>query len=528
MAEIAIIHQLALVIIAGLVAARVGNKFRIPEAIPLLIVGYILGVDMLRLLQVDILGIGLDFLALIAVPIILFYDGLKTDLKNIRPMWKTVFSLATVAVIGSVFGIALFAHFALKLSILSSVLLGAVLASTDPAGILPVLQKLNIRKKLSVVLEGETAFNDATAITLFLIAFNATQGKTIGIRGAASDFLYFAAASIIVGLIVGIAIREIVRSLGLSRDVTFASIIALLATYAVAELLQISSVIAVVVAAIIFRQYLQSRDVDSLHRLHTFDLWENINFLAIALIFLVLGSQLELAAILPYIGVGLFIALAFMFIIRPITILASMFFDKSFSLKEKLLISWLGSPRGSVSAALASIILSRAHAGSFDSSEATAIFGITLTVIVATVTITSLTASWSVKKLLRAEAETASAQYRRLAAELKAMTISSRKLNAEWKTGLVSTKMYEEIDREHKKLMQGIEDKIDEIVKASPEIEMKARAFKVRQVLLDQVSALNEAYENKELLQDDYQAILEKFIEQIERLEEIENSAGKK
>lgn len=526
--EIGVVYQLVLLLVAGLLAARVGQKFRIPEAITLLLVGYALGVDMLNLLRVEVLGINVDFLALIAVPLILFYDGLRTDLKNIIPMWKTVLSVSTLAVVVTVAGIAAFSHFVLGLSPIGAFLLGAILASTDPAGILPVLQKLNIRKRVATVLEGETAFNDAMAITLFLIALGLSEGTTIGIRSATATFLTFTIASVAVGLVVGIVIRELAKVIGLNRDVTFTSIVVILATYALAELLKISSVIAVVVAAIVFRRYIQSREVDSLHRLHTFDVWDNINFLAVAIIFLVLGSQLQLAAFLPYVGIGLLISLAFVLVIRPLTIFVSMFFDKSFSTREKLLISWLGGPRGSVSAALASIILAKAQTGAFSLPEAQAIFGITLTVIVATVTLASFTASWSVHKLLGIDSSALSGEYRRLAAELKAMMIASRKLREGWQNGVISTSMYDEIDREHRKLMKNLEDRLAEISTESPDIELKARSMKVRQVLLDQMSALNDAYENKELTQDDYEALTEKFVEQIERLDEIENTVENK
>lgn len=525
MSEASAASQIVLVIVGGIVAARLGQKLRVPEAIPLLVAGYVLGADVLGLLKLQSLGVSLEAVALFAVPVILFYDGLRTDSRHMLEVWKAVLSITTFAVLVTVAGIALVSHFLLGLSWIASLLLGAVLSSTDPAGVIPVLRKLNIRKRVSTVLEAETALNDATAITLFIIILGFAVGESVSLQEGASKFLYFVFASSLVGAVVSILVAQGLAAIKAFREVTFASIVVILAAYGVSEAIGVSGVVAVVVAALVFRYFLQSRFVDSLSKLNTQLVWEQLNFLAIALIFLALGSQLQLSLLLPFVAVGAFIALAFMFVVRPITVLASLFFDRSFSLNEKLLISWLGGPRGTVSAALASIILAKANAGAFDVAEANAIFSITITVIVVTVVLTGATAGLAVGKLLGLREDSLESRYRRLSTELKAMMVASRKLREEWKAGLLNTKMYEEIDGEHKRRMQAIEKELFDIAESVPALENKARSTKVREVLFTQISSLEEAYENKELLEEDYAELAQKFLDQVERLEEIESSA---
>ena len=516
------INQLILIIVAGVAAARVGRSLRIPEVLPLLLTGFLLGGDVLGILRPADLGINLDFLALFLVPIILFYDGMKTDVRALRSIWLTVFSINTVAVVVTVSGIGFFSHLFLGLSWPASFLLGAILASTDPAAIIPVLRKLKISKRVSSVLEAETALNDASAITIFLVVLGLATGGAVTVGEGVSQFLYFAVVSTIVGAVIGFAFAELFRQFRIESNVVLASFVVLLVTYSVSESLGISSVIAVVVTALIFRQFLQSSSVDSINRLRTLSVWEDFNFLAISVIFLVLGSQIQLSKLGPYLFVGSLIAVSFMLVVRPLTVLVSMAIDRSFSLREKVLIAWLGGPRGSVSAALASIIIARAGEGLFPPAEAEAIFNITLVVIILTVVVTSLTATRAVRRLTNASEDSFEDSYRSLSTELKTMMIAWRQLREDWKAGLVSNRMYEEINKELERSMAAIEGKLDAIIAQAPYIAERARAQKVREVVITQLNALENAYENKEILEQDYVSLVEKFSAQLDRLSEIE------
>ncbi|HII38629.1 TPA: hypothetical protein HA318_01330, partial [Candidatus Micrarchaeota archaeon] len=123
-----VLAQLALIVVCGIVAARAGQRLRIPAVIPLLLAGYLLGPDILNLLKPAELGISLELLASLAVPIILFYDGLKTDVRHLASALRPVAAISTVAVLFTVFGIGAVAHFAFGLSWVFSLLLGAILA----------------------------------------------------------------------------------------------------------------------------------------------------------------------------------------------------------------------------------------------------------------------------------------------------------------------------------------------------------------------------------------------------------------
>jgi len=515
------VSQLVLILAGGLLAARVGRAFRVPEAIPLLIAGYVLGGDLLGVLKPAEMGISIDMVALFAVPIILFYDGLKTDAKSIKENAWAVLSITTIAVVVTVVGIGFFSNFFLGLSWPASLVLGAILASTDPASIIPVLRKLSIKKKISTVLEAETALNDATAITIFTVALGLAAGGEVGLRQGLSQFVYLTASSIVLGGLIGLAFYELFKRLRVETDLVFASFIVLLVAYGFAEFFNTSSVITIVFSALVFRAYLQSTQVNASSRLHTLEVWEDVNFMAIALVFLVLASAFTVAQAGPYLVVGVLIALAFMFVVRPLTIILSLFFDKSFAFREKIAIAWLGSPRGVVSAALAGIVLGKAANGAFPSSEAAAIFNITVIVIVVTVTISSLTATAATRALLHASENTIEDEYKRLSTELKTMMVASRRFRDEWKEGLVNTKIYDELNRKLNEKIKRIDVQLELINRKAPHLKDTQMAIKAREILIAQIAALGEAYENKELPEKEYTTLLKKLRAQADTLSEI-------
>ena len=444
-------------------------------------------------------------------------------------MWKTVLSVTTVAVLITVAGIALLGRYLLGLSWLSSLLLGGILSSTDAAAIVPVLRNLNIGKRVSTLLSSEAVLNDATSITIFLVLFGMVGGGGVSVKGAVAQFLYFMVASSAVGVLVGIAANEIFRKLRVLGDLTFASLLVMLAAYGLAQALGVSNVISVVLAALVFRYFLQSGEVDPLDRLNTLSVWENLNFLAIALIFLLLGGEISLSAILPLLPVGLLISALFMLVVRPLTIFISTSFDTSFSFNEKLFVAWAGSPRGAVSAALASIVIAGAE-GTRIAGEVTTIFVVTIIMILATIVVGSLTSKLAAQQLLGAREGDIEDRFRLLSTQLKSMMVASRRLREDWKAGMIPTKAFDEITAVHQKQMKAIEVELYELSNIDPTLESRERAVVVKELLMNQISALEAAYENKELSQDSYEYLLKQFRSQIQRVDELEErdvAAGK-
>ena len=138
-----------------------------------LLVGLGLGPLGLRLISVDILGAAnrLERLAEIVVIVSLFVGGLKLRLSPRDPAWQAAFWLAGPVMLLSILGVALFAHLALGLTLAAALLLGAVLAPTDPVLASEVsVGDAQDKDRLRYALSGEAGLNDGTAFPFVMLA----------------------------------------------------------------------------------------------------------------------------------------------------------------------------------------------------------------------------------------------------------------------------------------------------------------------------------------------------------------------
>ncbi len=264
------------------------------------------------------------------------------------------------------------------------------------------------------------------------------------------------------------------------------------------------------VAAVLFGGYVRSRYVDSISRIYFFEAWDDMSFMATAVVFLMLGAQLQMAALQPFLLYGIAITIAFVLIVRPATILLSMSFDRSYSFKEKLFISWIGGPRGAVSAALASIIVSKSYTGVFPASDAASVLGITLTVIVASVVIASLSAAFVAKRLLKAVEDPLEFQYRGLSAELKTTMAATERLKDDHKTGLVNARTFNDLSAELKEHAERIESKMAELSEQKPSFEDRERSSEIERLIASQVDRLEDLYSKGEISEEGYRLLLDK------------------
>ncbi|VVB71452.1 Na(+)/H(+) antiporter 1 [uncultured archaeon] len=313
----------------------------------------------------------------------------------------------------------------------------------------------------------------------------------------------------------------------------------MMSSYAIAEGLNAwgisaSGVISVVFTALVFGSYVRGKNVSAISRHRTLGFWENLNFIATALVFLVLGSEVNLSLLYSNLFPGFLIAIAFCFFIRPLTIWLSMLFDKDFSFKEKMFISWIGNPRGAVSAALASIVLSGVITGSyafavnrgwFSLAEAQSIFSITIIVIFFTILISVFTAKLASSKLLGIRENPLENEYLSLVTESRAMSFASSYLKRDYDRGLISEKIFKDITKQHKILAKSVERRLNELVLNHPELELGDHASKVKELIEVQIDFVEQAFIRSEISEDLRNTLIQKYNALLSRIEELEKNA---
>jgi CPA1 family monovalent cation:H+ antiporter len=296
------------------------------------------------------------------LPVLLFHAALTIDVREIAPDWAPILTLAIVAVFAAAAAIGFSLSFAAGIPLTAALLIGAIVATTDPAAVVAIFHELGAPARLTRLLEGESLLNDAAAIVLFsmlvgMLAEGAHPDFGDGIVHCAEAFL----GGIVLGAVGGRLFGTILPFLGGSRlaEVTLSVALPYIVYLLAEELFDISGVVAVVTtglaAGAIGRVRLAPDNWQYLERA-----WEQTGFWASSLIFvsastlvpkLLSGVHLEDAwLLLVAVAAALVSRVAVLFGLLPL--LSALHLSQKVSSAYKLAIAW-GGLRGAVTLALA-------------------------------------------------------------------------------------------------------------------------------------------------------------------------------
>lgn len=348
----------------GVIGGWVAQKLKLPDVVIYLILGVAFGPTFLNLVNMEAFPTANEIILTFGSAFILYEGGREVKLKILNEVKVSVGLLASLGVFITAGIVGLTAHYVFKLSIGPSFLLGATIASTDPAALIPVFKTVPIKNKLKQTVISESAFNDAFGAILFTsILTGLTMTQRVGILATSLELVFM----ILIGLLVGIGVALI--AVGISSDKKYGifhgyapiiSITVVVFAYEISERFGGSGYMAVFIAGLVYgnkkRFGLWVPDEDYISGVH---FRENLATIARMSIFIVLGTHLNLNSLLEY-GIGaIIVVLVLMFISRPIVVLICTTFDKkaNWSKNEKLFMMWVRET-GVIPAALSGIIVS--------------------------------------------------------------------------------------------------------------------------------------------------------------------------
>src|SRR6476646_959153 len=193
-----------LILAVGTIAGLLAQKIRTPDVAVFLVAGIAIGPQALGLVDIAADSALNQIILLFGASYILFDGGAVLRLHVLTQVWITILAIATVGVVltAAITGIA--AHYILDIPLIAALLLGATLASTDPATLVPIFRKLQIRDRVAQTVISESAFNDAMgAILTFSVLAVATGTGTFSLTSALFDLFAHAAIGIVAGLALG-------------------------------------------------------------------------------------------------------------------------------------------------------------------------------------------------------------------------------------------------------------------------------------------------------------------------------------
>lgn len=224
-----VVGTLAVVLAAGIVCALVADALRLPRMVLLLFAGIALGPYALDVVDLTLGSVGVQSLLALGVGFILFYGGLGLSLSVLRPVWIGLGLLAVPGVVltAAVTGLVASAAFGIPLEF--GLLIGAVLAPTDPAILIPLFERLRLRPKVAQTIVAESALNDPVGAVLALSIGAFVVGDGGSLARPLGEFVLDLAISTAIGIAFGIALALVVstRRAGVLRETPVAAVLLL-------------------------------------------------------------------------------------------------------------------------------------------------------------------------------------------------------------------------------------------------------------------------------------------------------------
>ncbi|HEY9715368.1 MAG TPA: Na+/H+ antiporter [Chroococcales cyanobacterium] len=250
-----------------------------------------------------------DLVLVIFLPALLFECAWSLDLDILRKNWRAICALATVGVVVCMFGVAVILHCLGSMNYTTAMLFGAMIAATDPVSVIALCRRLGVDHRLTMILEGESLFNDGTAVVLFKIVLAVVlAGTAFSPVKCAFDFVFTVLGGAVFGAGVGFATSKITSAFDDHLLETMITAVVAYGTYLAADQLHLSTVIAVVAAGIVVGNYGAKQGMSATTRFAVDSFWEFAAFLCNSLLFLLIGLQVQIPLLMKHksqIGLGI-------------------------------------------------------------------------------------------------------------------------------------------------------------------------------------------------------------------------------
>jgi monovalent cation:H+ antiporter, CPA1 family len=350
------LEQFLIVLSVSLTVATVSRIFSWFRQIPYTSLLVIVGLG-LAFVDIRLINLSPELILEIFLPPLLFEAAWNTRWRSLKDCLVPVSLFAVVGVIVSVVGTAWALITFTNLSLTIALLIGASLSSTDPVAVVALFRELGASKRLTVLMEGESLFNDGVAVVAFVLLSEMPLGmEEFSLSTILVKFLTFVGIGFGIGGLIGFGLSYLTQRFDLPLVEQSLTLISAYGSYLITEELGGSGVIGVVTVGLILGNFGSSIGMKSRTRLLVSEFWEFLAFFVNSIVFLLIGDQINFAGLSNNLGLIL-IAIAAILVARAIAIFALGNFSNLLSKVKtdwrEQIVLWWGGLRGSVSIALA-------------------------------------------------------------------------------------------------------------------------------------------------------------------------------
>lgn len=443
---------LFLLVVAALVA-MITKKIKVPYTLALVLVGLLIG----TLNIFPAVELTPTLVLFVFLPPLLFEAAWNINFKTLK---DNIIPIALFAIIGLVISVGLIGgtlYYGLGMPLVLALLFGAMISATDPVSVISLFKQLGLPKRLATLVEGESLFNDGTAVVIFniILAVALTGATKLGdsynlIMAGILEFIVVVLGGALVGLCIGWLVSSVTSHYDdPPLEITLTTIVAY-GAFIIAESipvpftpdnvhLHLSGVIATVTAGLVMGSFGRYKGMSATTRVSVNSFWECVTFIVNSFVFLMIGLQINLTLLMEHMN-EIFWGIVVILIGRSVVIYGITNI-LNFKLSEKIPPSWQhimfwGGLRGSLSMALA---LSLPLTLEGRSSIIVMVFGVVLFTLIVQGLSISKVISW----LGLENKDTDSFEYEKLHGKLLACSAAVEELEVIHNRGEISKNVYE-------------------------------------------------------------------------------------
>ena len=336
----------SILMLAGIMAGKVGTRFGVPALLLFLITGMIFGSSGLGI-QYNDAG-HTQFVGMIALTVILFFGGLETKFIEIRPILGPGITLSTLGVLlttvsfgGFLYGMDQLGFAPVHFTFPIALLLAATMSSTDSASVFALLRSKNMHLKegLRPILELESGSNDPMAymLTIALIQY-VTGGSEGSIGSILLTFLLQFSVGGLLGYAMGWLTVKFLNKANIGNEALYPILLlcAVFLTFSATTLLQGNGYLAVYIMGVV----VGNKKV--IHKKSIVTFFDGLTWLLQIALFIILGLFVDAHNLLPIAGFALLAGLFMIFVARPLAVHLCLVFFPSISMRGRWFLSWVG------------------------------------------------------------------------------------------------------------------------------------------------------------------------------------------